>query len=188
MCNLLLLVHCLWIFLLNCNWFLFYKRAKYCQRYVLNLISLHTFSLTPFQFTPMARVPSLFFSQSHFRECQFLDLDRFAPQRARFTRHYYSQLSTLQTCHCSPVRHWASVSHEIGRDRHRWAGARRRPARVSDYPDRDLSPLKRAARTRRAEPIRASAFNGDFYKSIARNAGRKSNVARTPRAPPIKRR
>jgi len=29
----------------------------------------------------------------------------------------------------------------MGRDRHRWAGARRRPARVLDYPDTDLSLL-----------------------------------------------
>jgi hypothetical protein len=106
-------------FLLNCNSFFFNKRANVARDiFLISYSSTHS-HLTPFQFTPMARVPSLFFSQSHFRECQFLDLDRFAPQRARFTRHYYSQLSTLQTCHCSPVAielRYPTRSAEIGID------------------------------------------------------------------------
>lgn len=142
---------------------------------ILSGISSHILPhilFTSIQFTPMAR--SLFFPITFSRA---IFLTRFAPQSSVYPSLLFAIIYSSNVSLFSG-RHWASVSHEMGRDRHRWAGARRRPACVSDYPDRDLS-LSSEQRGHDESRWSSASLQQWFLRSIARNAGCKS---RTPRA------
>jgi len=110
----------------------------------------------------MIRKRSLFFS---IREHQFLDLDPIRPSELSIHPPLLFAIIYSSNVPLFTGRHWASVSHEMGRDRHRWAGARRRSARVSDYPDRDLS--LSSEQREHDEPRRSSAsLQQWFLRSI----------------------
>lgn len=119
---------------------------------------LRGFSPVPFQFTPVTGKRSLF-SPITFSRASIFKSNSIRPS----VRYYYSQLSTLQTCHCSPVAielryptRWA----EIGIDGQEPDVV---PPAFRIIPTETFLSLRAisADTTNRAD--RAPAFGGDFF-------------------------